>query len=368
MSRLVALDLPGGELFKTVVSKVWEQGNALVVVPQRLTEDGREKYLADIGPHQVVGPDGVLRDYRPDGAELAEGDALVVCSSGTTGHPKQIVHTMAGLSAHCRMVHSRLGLDRCSDKWLACLPLDHLGGFGVVARSLIDDVTLMVVDGFDADVVSNAPNDNNVTLTSLVPTVLDRVDTTPYRHVLVGGSADRETRPANIVHTYGSTETGGGVVYQGKPLDGVEIRLGANNLIEICSPTIGRGLRNDDGSVSALPSQSGWLTTQDIGRWDQQGNLEILGRNDDLIITGAENVWPAPIEELLLRRDDVADAMVMGVDDDIWGQRVIAFIVANPGSEPPSLADIRGYVSNVLGPAHAPREIRFVGELARLSL
>lgn len=365
MSRLVALDVPGGETFKSVVSKVWDQGNALVVLPRRLSTEARTRLLGELRPHHVVDADGVFSSYEPDGPELATGDALVVCSSGTTGRPKQVVHTMSALQAHCQMVHERLELDRSSDKWLACLPLDHLGGFGVVARSLIHDVALKVIDGFDASVLEAAPDSDNVTLTSLVPAVLDRVNTNSYRHVLVGGSADHESRPSNIVHTYGSTETGGGVVYDGQPLGGVEIRLATGGLVEVHSPTLGRGLRNSDGSVGPLADTSGWLTTQDIGRWDPRGRLEILGRDDDLIITGGENVWPGPIEELLVGHRGIDDAMVIGEHDDKWGQRVVALLVAEPGTAPPSLEEIRRYVANSLGSAHAPREIRFVSKLER---
>ncbi|MCB1039606.1 MAG: AMP-binding protein, partial [Acidimicrobiales bacterium] len=239
----------------------------------------------------MIGPEGEARTFDADAPLLDEGDALVATSSGSTGTPKVLVHTIAGLAAHASAVHRRLAIDPSSDGWLACLPLDHLGGFGVVARAILDDIRLEVLPAFDAPTVAAAPRDLGTTLTSLVPTALDRVDPAPFRWIVLGGSADPTARPANVVRTYGLTETGGGVVYDRQPLDGVEVRV-VDDAIWLRSPTMARGRRGPDGAVAPIVDGDGWLRTGDLGRAGHDG-LEVLGRADDLIVTGGENVWPA---------------------------------------------------------------------------
>jgi hypothetical protein len=162
-------------------------------------------------------------------------------------------------------------------------PLAHVGGLGVVTRALLTGTPLT----FDA-------TDPAATLTAAVPTQLERDDHARFRAVLVGGSADwRSDRPANIVRTYGLTESGGGVVYDGRPLDGVDVRVADDGEIWLRSPTLLRCYRDgtdpkDDG---------GWLPTGDDGAWDAKaGRLTVHGRRGDVIVTGGEKVWPDPVE------------------------------------------------------------------------
>ena len=147
-------------------------------------------------------------------------------TSGSTGKPKGVVLTHAAIAAHARGVHERLAVDPARDRWLACLPLAHMGGLGVVLRALVDGVGLDVVGSPDPATVASAPAELGSTLTSLVPTALDRTDASAYRWIVLGGAADPVERPANVVRTYGLTESGGGVVYwPGGPLPGVEVRV-----------------------------------------------------------------------------------------------------------------------------------------------
>lgn len=367
MPRLVALDLPGGPAFAAAVVEAWARGDAVAVVPRDLPPAGRTTWFAAVRPHVVRTTEGE-RAHDAEAPELADGDALVVTSSGTTGQPKVLVHTRAGLAAHARAVHARLDVDPQRDRWLACLPLHHLGGFGVVARAILDGVGLDVIERFDAGVVAAAPSDRGTTLTSLVATALDRLDPAPFRWIVVGGSADPTDRPSNVVRTYGLTETGGGIAYDGIALDGVELRVDEAGGIEVRSPTLARGRRAPDGTVVALADPEGWFATGDLGRLDADGRLHVEGRRDQLIITGGENVWPEPVEAVLRRHPAVADALVVGEADPEWGQRVVAVVVPAEASAPPALDALRAHVRAQLPAACAPRELRLVDAIERTEL
>ena len=301
MARLVAIDLPGGEPFTRALEAVWGGGDAAFVVDRRLTGSARRDLLALARPHRVIGGgDGQAPD--PTALPLTSGDALVVATSGSTGTPKLVVHTFDGLVAHARAVHGHLAVDADRDRWLACLPLAHLGGLGVVVRALLTGTPVDVLDGFDADRVASAPTTLGSTLVSVVPTALDRIDPGAYRWVVLGGAADPGPRPANVVRTYGLTETGGGVVYDGRPIGDTEVALGDDGAVRLRGSTLARGLRSPDGTVAPITDDDGWLTTGDRGRWDGD-RLVVDGRADDLIVTGGENVWPAPVEAVLVTTD-----------------------------------------------------------------
>lgn len=370
MRELVAIDQPGGADFVRALETAWADDDVVMPIDQRLPRPAREQLLELARPHFIVGPDGTRTRREDPGPLLGPGDALVVPTSGTTGTPKLVVHTRAGLTAHARAVHERLNVSG-KDRWLACLPLFHLGGLGVVVRSLLTDTPVDVLAGFDAEAVAAAPEALGSTLVSLVPTALDRIDTTPFRWVVLGGAADPGTRAPNVVRTYGTTETGGGVVYDGVPLAGVEVEIRADGSIVVRSPTMARGLRGPAGHISPIVDHDGWYPTGDSGAWHEESperQLVIHGRSDDLIITGGENVWPAPVEDRIRTHPAVIDVVVTSRPDPEWGQRVIAVIVPAPDAEPPTLEAVREHVRASL-PAHAaPREIRLVTDLPRTAL
>ena len=372
MRELVAIDVAGGPAFVGALRRAWDDGDAVLPVDQRSPPPARHALLAAARPHAVVTTTGGTsverRAYDRSAPPVADGDALVIASSGTTGNPKLLVHTHAGIVAHARAVHAHLDVDPNRDRWLACLPLAHLGGLGVVLRSLVTDTALDVWPGFTTSRVAAAPAELGTTLVSLVPTALDRIDPSSFRWVVLGGSADPVDRPFNVVRTYGLTETGGGVIYEGVPLPGVEVRIGAHGSIELRSPTLARGRRQPDGSVLGVTDDDGWFATGDLGAWSTDGRLVIDGRADALIVTGGENVWPLPVETVLATHPGVAEVLVVGRSDPEWGQRVVAIVVAVDPAAPPSLDALRDHVRATL-PAHAaPRELVMVDHLPRTTL
>ena len=375
--RLVALDLPGGPDLVLALTRAWDEGDAVLVLDRRLAPPAKAALLERARPHVVVTTQGIRPGER--GAPPVHGDdALVVATSGTTGAPKLVVHTRAGVEAHARAVHQHLAVDARHDRWLACLPLAHLGGLGVVLRSIVTDTPFDVLDGFDAETVAAAPTVLGTTLVSLVPTALDRVDAGSFRYVLLGGSADPAERAPNVVRTYGLTETGGGIVYDGVALPGVEVDIqplldpsgpaGRDGRIRLRSPTMARGLRLGDGTVVPVAADDGWLVTGDLGHLDPQGHLVVAGRADDLIVSGGENVWPTAVEAILARHPLVAEVMVLGRADPDWGQRVVARVVPTDPDRPPSLEDLRTSVREELAAHAAPRELELVEALPRTNL
>ncbi|MEO6989148.1 MAG: AMP-binding protein [Aquihabitans sp.] len=372
MHRLIALDLPGGPAFVAALRRAWDHGDAVLPVDRRLPTTARQALLDLARPHRIItdsDPSGTA--FQPDAPLLDDGDALVIASSGTTGSPKLLVHTRSGLSAHATAVHSHLTVDPHRDRWLACLPLAHIGGLGVVLRAILDDVPVDVLPGFDAEVVTTAPEHLGTTLTSLVPTALDRTDSAAYRWVVLGGSGDPAVRAPNVVRTYGLTETGGGIVYDHVPLPGVEVRVDGEGQISVGGPTLARGRRWSDGSITPVTGPDGWLDTGDLGRWSGHGDarrLMVDGRADDLIITGGENVWPRPVEVVLEDHPLVAEAAVFGRVDAEWGSRVVAAVVATDPSIPPTLDQLREHVKDHLPAFSAPRELEVVTSLPRTAI
>ena len=186
----------------------------------------RARCLLDaLRPTRIVGSDGE-QHALPDGIGVEDGDALVVATSGTSGQPKGVVLTHDAIAASAVATSARLGIDPDRHTWMACLPLAHIGGLAVVTRSIITGTRLVVLPGFEAEAVEEAGRSGLVSHVSLVATALQRLDPSVFTCVLLGGSRIPDALPANVVATYGMTETGSGVVYDGWPLDGVEISLG----------------------------------------------------------------------------------------------------------------------------------------------
>ena len=289
----------------------------------------------------------------------ATGDlAIIQYTSGTTGTAKGVVLDHTAVAASAEATSAALAIDPTSHRWLACLPLAHVGGLSVITRAWHTGTPLEIHDGFDADAVDDAAA-RGATHVSLVGTAMGRIDTSRWERIVLGGSAPPPDRPANTVATYGMTETGSGVVYDGVPLPGVEVAV-VEDEIWLRGPMIARHYR--DGT--AVVDDDGWLHTDDAGAF-ADGVLHVVGRRGDCIITGGENVYPGPIEARLRAHPAVADAAVFGRPDPEWGTRVVAAIEAV--GEAPTLDVLRDWVRGEL-PAHcAPKELE-VRSLPRTAL
>ncbi len=323
-------------------------------------------------------------ELHPPDDEPTDPTAVAVTTSGSSGAPKTVLLSAAALLASAAATHDRLG---GSGHWLLALPAQHIAGVQVLVRSLIADTRPAVLDlstrftpeGFveAAGRVGGRPGARRYT--ALVPTQLSRLLTAPgdsgakavealrgFDAVLVGGAAigsvlreralDARVR---LVATYGMSETCGGCVYDGKPLDGVRVRLDEGRVL-LGGPMLARGyLREPEATAAAFGTDTGgqrWFRTDDAGQWDGD-RLQILGRLDAMIITGGVNVAPGPVEAALQRLQGVAEAVVVGLPDPEWGQRVAAALVLLPGAAPPSLAQARALVTAEVSAVAAPRQL-----------
>ena len=315
----------------------------------------------------------------PDGAAPDEGTALVVGTSGSTGIPKLAMLPARALRASATATHERLG---GPGSWLLAMPAHHIAGVQVLLRCLAAQTEPHVLDltgGFHppdfARAVRALPGQRRYT--SLVPTQLVRVlaDAEASRAaaeldaVLVGGAASsptllRQAREAGlrVVTTYGMSETSGGCVYDGIPLRGTEIQAGEDGRVELGGDTLATGyLGRPDLTARAFThdgSGQPWVRTDDVGHQDQRGRWQVDGRLDDLVITGGLKVAPRVVEEALVEHvPGIAEAVVVGLPDEEWGQVVCAAVTSVGRPDEPTLAEAREALRGTL-PDHAlPRRL-----------
>lgn len=363
MDRLVALALPGGPGFVAALQRVWDDGDAAFPLDGRLPPALAREVMAAMAPSAVIEADGVRRAL-PGGRPVERGDAVVVATSGTTGQPKGVVLTHGAVRASAEATSTCLEVDPSRDRWLACLPLAHIGGLAVVLRALVTATPLTVHDGFDAAAVTAAARTGGATLTSLVYRALDQIDAADFRRILAGGSAPPGARPANVWATYGMTETGSGIVYERRALPGAELRVDDEDQIWVRGPMLLRSYRDGTDPKDA----DGWFPTGDLGAIAADGELEVWGRAGDVVVTGGEKVWPEPVERRLRQHPALADAAVVGRPDPEWGHRVVAVVVVRHGHPVPGRKELRDWVRQELPPWCAPKEVEQVAELPRTAL
>lgn len=367
MNELVALDLPGGPAFVDALVRAWEADDAVLPVDQRLPPAAKAALFATIRPGIIIDSSGARR--VPASVPIVSGDALVIATSGTSGEPKGVVLTHDALRASSAATSARLQVDPDRDRWLACLPLSHVGGLCVVVRALHTSTPLTVLPSFDAVAVDEAASAGagRATLVSLVPTALARIDPTRWRTIVLGGSAMPAVLPANTTRTYGLTETGSGVVYDGLALDGVEVRI-VDGEIQLRCPMLLRAYRTDDPEGVDPRTHEGWFATRDAGAFEADGTLRVRGRLGDVIVTGGEKVWPEPIENVLLGAPGVVDVAVAGRPDAEWGAIVVAYVVPTDPAQPPNLSALRELVKQTLPAYCAPQRLVVVDDIPRTAI
>lgn len=359
----------------------------LLIATDEFAEAGRD--AAALAGIEVV---GATSDEWDAGAPLggegvieADRPHSVIYTSGTTGRPKGAVLTHGNFYWSAVASSMNLGV-RQDDRWLACMPLFHVGGLSILLRSAIYGTTAVVHERFDEARVNAALREDSITLLSVVATMLTRmfeVDALPLgdslRAVLLGGGpaprplleAARD-RGVPVLQTYGLTETASQVATlapedalrklgsAGLPLSSSTVRVGvdgraaeAGEIGEICvmGPTVCTGyLHRPDATAEAV--RDGWLHTGDLGYLDEEGYLYIADRRDDLIVSGGENVYPAEVESALLALDGVEECAVVGVPDDRWGQLVVAVVVGDAEIE-----GIPGRLRDALAGYKVPRRV-----------
>lgn len=300
------------------------------------------------------------------------GEPLIVRTSGSTGEPKDVRLSHAAVLASAHAALERLG---GPGQWVSALPPTGVGGLQVLVRSIIAGREPVFTDDrsiVDAVAALDAPR----TYASLVPTQLFRLiegglagALAPLDAVLLGGAAApapllERARAAGvtIVRTYGMSETCGGCVYDGVPLDGVRIRIGEGGVVELA----GRVLFDGYGTV---PRGGEWFRTGDLGELTgpvDRPVLHVFGRADDVAVSGGVNVPLPAVEALVGRVGGVREVSAVAVDDDEWGQKVVAFVVGDVTGAGVREQAARLAAADDIPRAHVPREVRVVNALPLL--
>ncbi|WP_036319679.1 AMP-binding protein [Microbispora sp. ATCC PTA-5024] len=350
---------PGPALFESVRSALAGDGPCVLPLSPDLPPPALGAALDALRPTHVVTPDGV----RPHPGGRPGDAAVIIATSGSTGVPKGVELTAEALTASARASLDRIGA-RPRERWLCCLPPSHISGMQVLVRSLLGGTEPIVQPRFSpADVAASGADH-----VSLVPTQLRRMldagaDVSAFRTILLGGAAappgllaEARAAGARIVTTYGMSETCGGCVYDGVPLDNVDLKIGDDGRIRIWGPVLFSGYRLRDDR----PFEGGWFVTSDLGVIDN-GRLTVLGRADDVINTGGEKVVAGAVAEVLAGHPGVRDVVVVGRPDPEWGEVVVAVVVGDV-----TLDGLRSWAKERL-PAHAaPRVVELVSQIPLL--
>ena len=318
-----------------------------------------------------------LQDWwrAPDGP-------LVVRTSGSTGVARNVALSHAALLASATASQRRLGGPAA---WVLALPVSFVAGLQVLVRSLLAGTSPVLLGDHDGDwpaalaASADAAGEAGVRrrCTALVPTQLHRLaqgdrlgELAGFDAVLVGGSgvddellAEAHAAGVHAVTTYGMTETCGGCVYDGEPLDGMAVRVASDGRVHLAGPCLFDGYPDDPAATEAA-LVDGWLRTQDLGRIDDDGKLHVLGRIDDVVVSGGVNVALPEVEQVLRSHPRVADVAVVGVADAEWGTRVVVVVQAD--GQAPTLDELRDHVAVSLPRTWAPRGLTLVDHLQLL--
>jgi O-succinylbenzoic acid--CoA ligase len=369
---LVAAVCAGPELAVAAIA-AWDDGVAILPVNPAAPAAERDALLARLRPTHVF--EGGERRPVAGGAPVAADVVAVMVTSGTTGAPKGVELTRAGMEQMGRGYSAGVAAGP-GDRWLACLPLHHVASLGALARAYVTGVTWTVHDGFDLERVARAPRVDGATIVSVVPTALRRLldagaPLHEYRCVIVGGAPcppvlrqRAEAAGVPVVDASGMTETWSGWVLDGVPIAGAEPRLASDGELLARGDMVMRGYRLDPAQTVTVLAPDGWLSTGDIGEISG-GRVRVVDRKKDLVISGGVNVSPTEVEGVLAHHRSVSDVCIIGVPDDEWGERVVAYVVPADASSPPTLDDLRAYGRDRLSAAKLPREVRLIDAIPR---
>jgi o-succinylbenzoate---CoA ligase len=363
-----------------LIHALMKAGAVLLPLSPRLSAEERAAVIAAEEPAIDLDDAGELTQTEADLPLLGEHDmddiASRVMTSGSTGAPDPVGLTYGNFLWNAVASAFNIGVEP-EDRWLCCLPLSHISGLGIVMRSVIYGTTAVIHDGFDVDRVAVALERDEITVVSLVTTMLTRLleagaDLSGPRAILIGGGPVPEDpleealgRGATVVQTYGLTEACSQVTTlapadakrklgsAGRPLLTTHLRIQDGEIL-VQGPTVAPGRADADG----------WLHTGDLGRIDDEGFLYVDDRMDDLIVTGGENVVPAEVEKVLLRHPEVADAAVVGREDPEWQQAVTAIVVLEEGSEA-SPDELRRHCAESLAGFKVPKRVELAAALPR---
>lgn len=354
MKSLLALDLGLGSELERALRRCVETREAFCVLDQRVSPQRRQEELNALGATAVLGVNG--RERTTNGRMVEDDVGLVMLTSGSSGVPKAAELTWEALEASAVITQKSLRGKRPT-VWYPVLPANHIGGLAVLLRAIFDDATLLWGDESDIDGATR----HGATHIALVRTQLARHDVTGFEKVLLGGARPPSALGENIVATWGMTETGSGIVYDGRALEGVEVVSIAGELA-VRTPTLFRSYRNmARPRVLGPDGRDDWFPTGDAGDV-VHGQVSVKGRVGYVINTGGEKLWPDDLEVLIASIPGVRDVAVTSVDDEEWGQRVIALVVsAATGLEGP----IGSVAVERIGPWAKPKEIRYVTSIPR---
>ena len=370
---VMALDAPFGQshvdaFMPKLAAALEGEGPALVPLPSS-PPSVRDELLATALPAEA----------------LPDDTALLVPTSGSSGSPKLAMLSGKALRASAAATHDALG---GGGRWLMALPATHIAGLQVLVRSHLAGYPPVVVDtsqGFRAESLVDAAKvllddiGTHPRYTALVPTQLQRVLDSgragvaalmAMDAVLLGGAAasidlihQAHNAGITLVQTYGMTETCGGCVYDGVPLDGVAVSLDTHGRISIEGPMLFSGYRGDDALTREVLF-GGALRTNDIGEFDDHGRLHIIGRADDVVVSGGFSVSCTRVEHIISKHPKVDEALVVGTPDADWGERVVVVAVTEPAF---TLDELRADFAGVLESHELPRQLLRVDALPFLA-
>jgi O-succinylbenzoic acid--CoA ligase len=391
--RAVLVDRATPRLVELLAAALDGTGPAILPLDAGLPPVRLAGLIEALGPDSVEDERGVNQPRSVRNSGVAEGTAVVIGTSGSTGTPKGVELSADALRHSAQASLDRVGA-RPGERWLCCLPVTHVAGLQVLVRSLAGGTEPALADRADA-VTLAASGCSHI---SLVPTQLQRLlesdvdKSTPlagFSSVLLGGAAAparllAAARAAGVpvVTTYGMTETCGGCVYDGVPLDGVRVKIGDDERICIAGPvlfsgyrpSVGGSARGDSGgwnppegvSGAAPPDDTAWFRTGDLGRLDESGRLTVRGRADDVINTGGHKVVPGEVAAALESCPGVRDVAVVGQPDPEWGERVVAVVAPADPADPPGLELLRLHVRDRLPRYAAPSRVVMVDAVPML--